>query len=143
MKLGDLSVTVTKLGSGGWVQIPGTNPPQYEWREKVIRSEYNSEGELISGSPVVASDAIAEMHIGDKQVGTVKLVQTAQNAIAAVWDLQSLVADTIWSDEYGGKYASFEQVTAGNTNFYTLQCTNGFLFLGHPVSADSKGVLHI
>lgn len=74
LKLNDFSITSAKISEGGdhW------NPDgSYNWE---------------------STPAVVEMKIGDEEVANVKLVQTTQDAIAAVWEIDWLVSNTIDSN---------------------------------------------
>ena len=101
LKLGNMSITSEKIGSGGWVQKPDGG---WEYRDKGV--EYGNLQQDSVESDIIAPDAVTYMHIGDYQVGEIKLVQTAQDAIAAVWNIEGLVADWMYSDLISASHIS-------------------------------------
>ena len=105
LKLNDFSITSEKVSEGGW----HTNPDGT--RTWVAQPAIGTDS--IQGSAIVTAK------IGNYQVATVKLVQTAQDAIAAVWEIQALTAD----------YASIKSLVTNNIN--TGGLSSGYGYIGN------------
>ena len=71
LKLNDFSITSSKISEGGGHYNPDGS---YDWEPTA---------------------AVVEAKIGDYEVANIKLVQTTQDAIAAVWEINTLVANNI------------------------------------------------
>ena len=84
LKLNDFSVTSTKVADGDLAYNYATG--QWEVRDPAI------------GTYALQNSAVVTAKIGDTQVAEIKLVKSAQNAIAAVWEIDRLVAGRIYSD---------------------------------------------
>lgn len=107
LQLNDFSITSTKIAGGspewggGWHQLEGDFAEYYsgrkEWVEidgkEVYVGDWNNDG--IAEGWIYDTPAVVEMKIGDQEVANIKLVQTTQDAISAVWDLEELVTNNI------------------------------------------------
>ena len=91
LKLNDFSITSTKIADGDWAYNYATK--QWERRDAAV------------GTYALQNSAVVEAKIGDYEVATIKLVEYAQDAIAAVWEIDTLVSNNIDSSGINSSYA--------------------------------------
>ena len=102
LKLNDFSITSTKIADGDWAYNYATG--QWERRNAAV------------GTYALQNYAVVEAKIGNYEVATVKLVQTAQDAIAAVWEIDTLVSNNIDSKGINSSYANIGYGLIGTIN---------------------------
>ena len=86
LKLNDFSITSTKIADGNWHYNSLTQA--WEQRDPAVTSD------------AIETYAVVTMKIADYNVATIKLDQDGQDAIAAVWYIDDLVANHIDADGY-------------------------------------------
>lgn len=90
LKLNDFSITSTKIADGDWAYNYATK--QWERRDPAV------------GTYAMQNAAVVTAKIGDYEVANIKLVQTTQDAIAAVWEIDTLVSNNIDSTGINSSY---------------------------------------
>ena len=118
LKLNDFSITSTKIADGDWAYNYATG--QWEVRNPAV------------GTYALQDSAVVTAKIGDYNVAEIKLVQTAQDAIAKVWEVDRIVANRI-----SGTQINCSGIVLGGT----LYATRTINYLNHSEIAASMRVL--
>lgn len=118
LKLNDFSITSTKIADGDWAYNYATG--QWEIRNSAV------------GTYALQDSAVVTAKIGDYNVAEIKLVQTAQDAIAKVWEVDRIVANRI-----SGTQINCSGIVLGGT----LYATRTINYLNHSEIAASMRVL--
>lgn len=118
LKLNDFSITSTKIADGSMAYNYATG--QWEQRNSAV------------GTYALQNSAVVTAKIGDYNVAEIKLVQTAQDAIAKVWEVDRIVANRI-----SGTQINCSGIVLGGT-LYAARTIN---YLNHSEIAASMKVL--
>lgn len=134
-KIGESAITSTKIKNGQVIKGKlgeGNNAPvEYQnivngQIDTLKLNDFSVSSTILDGSNrytrrqypdgtwVDISSAVVTMKIGDLQVAEVKLEQDAQNAIAAVWEVDRIVSSVISTDELGARTVNAKSIKASH-----------------------------
>lgn len=123
LKLNDFSITSTKIADGDWAYNYATK--QWERRDPAV------------GTYALQNSAVVTAKIGDYEVANIKLVQTTQDAIAAVWEIDTLVSNNIDSRGINTNWASIIYLEASTVSASYVNAQENFAYKGSIVSTAS------
>ena len=123
LKLNDFSITSEKIADGDWAYNYATK--QWERRDPAV------------GTYALQNSAVVTAKIGDYEVANIKLVQTTQDAIAAVWEIDTLVSNNIDSRGINTNWASIIYLEASTVSASYVNAQENFAYKGSIVSTAS------